>query len=900
MAIDVAAVVRTLAEASTDHRAERLEPAVNAAVRRVQLELPEAVAGAAIGHLLEGLTRAGAAALEGGDPQGVEDAVYAAHPESPLPEQVLRLAWLALLDELAKTGDKPPFGGIGGAEAWAFTARSRPWAFADPAGVVAQAVERFGKGVQVVVLRGPGKSAMLAAVRRALLGAHGALAFVPPVLPAARDTLGKVLEPMIKRSPIEPKLLEALPNLRFGEDRIGLLGRVGDKAPVALLLDDAHIQSRSVILGLPLFCEPAPERNALLVLAGPDDPKDDSALNELLGDAQDRGLLTEIQLPPLDEAFAAQLIQAAGQEGEPVKLLAAAAAAARPADALAAAQAWLAHGDLADPAAQVPAHTGARAALAQAALEGERFHGFALGKLLSLSEDDIEDLLHDDEFELQGSEVGGCDGAVPSARTLWAELPDGLHPVFRFADARTAQALAAELDAETRARAAGALRDALMNQYRADGLWQVADVAWRLDRMSGQPRMVEQLLLGTSDPQRVEAGFRRMLPILTAKAPYRLALARLFGTAMEMGQVAGATGKVQLADQAFQAAAAAGQRLNRPGAAAEALGRLGEVRLALALPGPAQQAFELADKLLGEKGPPRTKARIALLRGEAQILEGDTQAALDGIRGAVASLTEAGDRGHAALGALRIGRLEYELGHIEAACQVLDQAIADADASRDPRPAAATRMARAFVHGEQGELEPAMDLLRQAAAAFQAARMPAHIVEVAAAGLQRRAGQPAEAEQRLRPMADAFKKANAAVQWADAWQEVGRCLLDQGKFTDAGHVLQEVVDIRTRARDRFALVRLHEDLAQAVTGQGDHARAVAELARARRFAEKVGMAGHLGRIDAALAQARGKLDALPEGDPAQVVAEAQAEVDELEARWANPAQPAETASKQVH
>ncbi|MCA9547043.1 MAG: hypothetical protein KC613_21725, partial [Myxococcales bacterium] len=359
-------------------------------------------------------------------------------------------------------------------------------------------------------------------------------------------------------------------------------------------------------------------------------------------------------------------------------------------------------------------------------------------------------------------------------------------------------------------------------------------------------------------------------------------------------------GRVQLADQGFQAAAAAAQRLGRPGPAGEALAKLAEVRLALALPKPAEQALDVAEKLLQQADHGRSLARIALLRAEASILDGEVQPALTLLKQGVDALRSLGDAGHTALGLVRLGRVRYELGDREAGIAALDEAIRSADASGDPRPSAAARMARAFVHAEQDQLDAAFALLNQAAQAFQRARMPVHIVEVAAAGLQRRHGNPGEAEKRLRAMADAFKKGGAAIQWADAWQEVGRCLLDQGKFTDAGHVLQEVVDIRTRARDRFALVRLHEDLAQAVTGQGDHARAVAELARARRFAEKVGMAGHLGRIDAALAQARGKLDALPEGDPAQVVAEAQAEVDELEARWANPAQPAETASKQVH
>ncbi len=904
----VDAVVTTLAAAGT-HTADRLTPALQAAQRRVRAELPAAVAEAAWADLLAGLQAAGASALDGGDPQRVEDAVYAAQPDSRLPEFVLRQAWLALLDELGKTGDKPPFGGSGGAEAWAFTARSRPWAFADLAGAVDTIVGRFGQGVQVVCVRGPGRSTVLAAARRALLGAHGADAFVPPVLVSARDALGEVLEPMLHRSPLEAKLKEALPNLRFGEDRVGLLGRVGDSVPVALLLDDAHIQSRSVMLGLPLFMEPAPDRNALLVVAAPSDPGDDSALTELLADARSREILTEITLPALDAKGADALWAAAFGDaaGHGAALAAACETTGRPALALGLAQAWLTAliGDDGAPAAdagaqlsagyaadgQLPALAEATAILSRAALEGHSFHGFAVGTLMGLSEDDVEDLLHDDEFELEGQVVGGCDGAVPTERTLWADLPDGLHPVFRFTDARLAEALRQRLSPEGAAEAAGGLRDALMSQYQPQAIWQVADRVWYLDRASQRPRMVEQLLLGTGNPQRVEAGFRRMLPVLGAKTPYRLALARLFGTAMEMGQVAGATGKVQLADQAFQAAAAAGQRLGRTVAAAEALGRLGEVRLALALPTEARQAFNLAEQLLADGKQPRTLARISLLQGEAAVLEGDIDGALETLQAAVATLREVKDEGHVALGGLRVGRLHFEKGDHAQAVAVLDEAIRLADAAGDPRPAAAARMTRAFVHGELGELDQAMHRLREAAAAFQSVRMPAHIVEVAAAGIQRRAGQPAEAEQRLRPMADAFKKAQAAVQWADAWQEVGRCALDQQRFTEAVDIFKEVLDIRARARDRFALLRLHEDRARAYAGQGDATAAVADLARARRFAERMGLARHLGRLDGALVEFSARLDALPDGDSQATRATASAEVDALEARWTQPAQP---------
>lgn len=913
---DLASTVAALAQAGT-HTADRLDPALKAGLRRLRTEGGAAAVTTAEGHFLEALAAAGAAAFDGGDPQHIEDALFAAHPDSPLSEFTFRQAWLAVLDALARTGDKPPFGGSGGAESWAFSARSRPWPFVDAAGVVAQVAALFGAGVQVVSLRGPGTSTMLAAIRRGLLAKGGADAMVPPVLPAARDDLAGVLGPYLERAPLEASLKEALPRLKFGEDRIGLLGRAGDSVPVALLLDDAQIQSRSVLLGLPLLMEPSDKRNALLVVAAPSDTKNDSGLSELLADARHRKILTEITLPEWSEGFAAGLLAAAygaDASAHGAALFGATESRERPAVQLGLAQAWIAAigdgsglaSDAADQlnagfdlSAVLPKHAGAQAVLARAALEGTAFHGFSVGKLLGLKEDDIEDLLHDDEYEYDDAEVGGCDDAVPSSRTLWTELPDGLHPVFRFADARVAHDLRARLEAPAAAEASAGLRDALMNQYQPAGLWQVADRVWRLDRASSQPRMIEQLLLGTNNAQRIEAGFRRLLPVLNAKQPYRLAVARLFGTAMEIGQLATNTGKVQLADQGFQAAAAAAQLMGRPGAAGEALARLGEVRLALSLPGPARQVLDLAEKLLIQGKQTRGLARVALLKAETLVLEGSLSEAHALLSTGVNTLREQGDQGHAALAGIRLGRLTYERGDQDGAVAFIETAIKDADASRDPRPVAASRMARAFIHGERNELDLAMQRLNDAAQAFQAARMPAHIVEVAAAGLQRRAGQAGPAEERLRKMAEAFKEAKAAIQWADAWHEVGRCLNDQGKFADATPIIEEVFDVRQRARDRFSLIRLHQDLATALTGQGDPGRAYTELAKARRFAERLELSGHLGRIDASMAEIKGLVDARPDQDSAAMKADASAHIDEMEALWAAPPQ-APAKSDQVH
>lgn len=905
--------------ASEQHDPDRLRPAVAAAEQYVRARTPAGLAEAAVGDLRYALVQAGVAALGGGDPQQIEDALLAARPDSPLTEETLRHAWLVLVDDLARSGEAPPFGGSGGKESWAFTARSRPARFVDVEGQVARVADLFGQGTRVVVVRGPGASSFLAAVRRVLLARHGADALVPPVLPAARDDVAGVLRPYVERAPLEEGLRKALDKLRYGEDLIGVMGRAGDQAPVALLLDDAHLHTRSLLLGAPILLEPSEKRRVLLAVAGPADPADDGPLTEVLADARERELLVEVSLPGLDEAWAGRLLTAAFGEapaGWAGLLAGVVPAGARAADRLRAAQAWIdAVSDGAgrpasdgearlragfDAAAYLPLHPRASRILAWAALEGDTFHALAVGKVAGRDEDFVEDLLHDDELEIDGQTVGTCDAAVPPGRTIWADLPDGLHPVFRFGDARLVEALRATLEPDERKRVAAGLRDTLLQGYGPASAWQVADRVWRLDVEAGRDRQVQQLLLGGAPLDRIEAGFRRMLPVLGSERPYRLALARLYGAAMEAGGMATATGRIQLADQGFQGAAAAAQRLGRPGQAGEALARLGEVRLALALPQPATQALDVAEQLLTAAKHDRSLARVLLLRAEVKVLEGDLQGAIALLREGIKRLETLKDPGHAALGLIRLGRVLYEAGEVEQGILALDEAIRRGDGGGDPRPAAAARMARAFVHAEQEQLDPAFALLQQAAQAFQAARMPVHIVEVAAAGLQRRHGNPAEAEQRLRKVAEAFKQAGAAIQWADAWHEVGRCLLDQDQFTEAGTVLLEALDIRKRARDRFSMVRVHEDLAQALEGQGDKARALAEYVHARRLAERTGMARRLGGLDAVIARLRPALDQVADADAEAIIERANAAVDEIEAVWAAPPQVAQKPSDTVH
>lgn len=884
-----------LALAADGRDPTRLEPALRAFERVVRRETLAGVADTALRDGLEAVAAHGAAALDGADPQSVEDALVATHPDSPLGEDTLRRAWLQLVEQLARTGDAPPFGGVGSAETWAFTGRSRGFPYIDAGGHVAAVAAAFGDGTRLVVVRGPGRSSFLAALRRRLLADHGADSLVPPVIPGARDDLAPLLRPYVERAELDDDMRAALPKLGYGEDLVGVLGRGGRHAPVALLVDDAWIQSRSMLLGLPLFLEPTGDREALLVAAAPDDPSDDGALGEIIEEARGREQLLEITLTAPDAESLEAFVEAAG-EGTVDALLAAA-------DGVEGADAWrCVHAALRNPApAPLPTHAGALKVLRAAAVEGAgRFHPLAVGAALGHDEDWVEDLLYDAEFELDGETVGGCTGTVPEGAGIWTDQPDGVHPLYAFADVRTARALAAELEDDARRQVARSLRDAMLQAYGPTTAWQVADTLWRLDDQAGRDRGVGSFLLGQTNAPRLDAAFRRMLPVLQAEKPYRLALSRLYGAAMEIGTFATATGNVQMADQGYQAAAAAAQRLKRPGPAGEALARLAEVRVALALPAAAKQALDVAEQLLQKAGHGVSLARLGLLRAEASVLDGDIRDGVARLRDGIERLRKAGDHPHAALGMVRLGRLLYESGDVEAGVLALDDAIRQADAVQDPRPAGAARMARAFVYAEQDALDPAFALLQAAAEAFNKAGMPVHIVEVAAAGLQRRHGNPAEAETRLRAVAEAFKKAGATVQWADAWHEVGRCMRDQENFTDAVEVLREAVEIRRRARDRFSLVRLFEDLASALAGQGDRVQALYELSRARRLAERLSLAARLGRLDASILRAEAALDGIPGAEAAAVKDRAVAEVDEMEALWKAPMQPAPEANGSVH
>lgn len=899
------------ADSSAGHSADRLSAALSAAERVVEAALAPAWVERATGDLRLALAAAGAAALDGGDPQAVEDALYAAKPDSRLPESVLRRAWLGLVDQLARTGDKPPFGGSGRAESWAFVARSRPAVHVGREPAIARTVDRFGTGTAVVVVRGPGRSAFLAAVRRALLAKHGVDAVVPPVFPGTRDDLSGLLDDVI-----EAHGGDLVPDGRVpGEHLLGILGRIGDSVPVALLVDDAWLQTRSLLVGAPLLLAPAPDRNVLLVVAGPDDPRSDGPLEEILADARHRGCLVEIRLAEPDADFWSTLIEARlGVDSgiDAGALGAAVAGTPRAADRIAVAQAWLdaladtdvgARADALqaglDLPAALPVHAGARAVLQSAALEGERFHGLSVGGGHGHDEDWIEDLLFDDEHEIEGEAVGGCLAAVRPG-VVWSDLPDGLHPVFEFRDARVVDALRRGLTGPDRQQRARVLRDRLLQAYQGHA-WQIADALWRLDHEGGHDRKVDRLLVGAVSPERAEMAFRQLLPALQQKVPYRLALARLYSAAMEAGGLAVAGRAVEVADRAFQAAAAAAQRLERPGAAGEAMARLAEVRLALSLPEPAEKALDVASELLERSGRNRSLSRISMLRAELALLRGQVAEGRRLLEAARDELTDREDVGHAALVQIRLGRLMHEQGESAAALETLGAAVEGADRLGDPRPAAVARLAWSTVATASGDLDGAFQRLQEAADRFGKLGLPLHVFEAGAAAIQRRSGSPAEAEKRLRAVAEVFKKGQAAVEWANTWHEVALCLMDQGRATDAQAALAETEDVRQRARDRFALLRLYEDLSQVSETQGDVMRAFAECAKAYRIAERIGLDARREALSARLDALGPALDGRSDTDAETLRARAASTIDEMEARWrASPAPARPSDDRTVH
>jgi hypothetical protein len=128
---------------------------------------------------------------------------------------------------------------------------------------------------------------------------------------------------------------------------------------------------------------------------------------------------------------------------------------------------------------------------------------------------------------------------------------------------------------------------------------------------------------------------------------------------------------------------------------------------------------------------------------------------------------------------------------------------------------------------------------------------------------------------------------------------MARCLLDQEKYTEAARALEEVRQVRVRARDRFGLIHTYERLGEALSGQGNPSGALVALAQGRCFAEGLGLMGRMGRFDAASAALVTALDADSSVDAEQTRAQAREEVEAIETMWKAPPQPQEN-SKEVH
>lgn len=175
--------------------------------------------------------------------------------------------------------------------------------------------------------------------------------------------------------------------------------------------------------------------------------------------------------------------------------------------------------------------------------------------------------------------------------------------------------------------------------------------------------------------------------------------------------------------------------------------------------------------------------------------------------------------------------------------------------------------------------------------------LPITILETIAADLQRRNGQPAEAEKRFSAVAEAFKKSKAAVQWADAQHGVARCKIDQEQYTDASKVLDQVEQLRVRARDRFGLVRVYLDHARCKAAGTDVVTAFRYACMARILSERAGLGLHLDPATKLVIDLAPGLDDAADVTTRELGQQAEQAIDAVEALWKAPPQPAEGSSE---
>ena len=191
---------------------ERLQAALSAGVEFLLAQHEYSGRGReAASHLLDGIATVGTRLMDPGVPQVLEDTVLRANPDSPVEEQQLRRAWVRIADELARTGDRPA-AGPGQLETWAFTAISRPWPFVGRNDAIDTVLNLAMNGQQVVVVRGPGRSAFLAALRRRLLAESPEIVVPPPRVASAPDW-PDLLPDVLHNGPLPPEVSDVAQRL---------------------------------------------------------------------------------------------------------------------------------------------------------------------------------------------------------------------------------------------------------------------------------------------------------------------------------------------------------------------------------------------------------------------------------------------------------------------------------------------------------------------------------------------------------------------------------------------------------------------------------------------------------------------------------------------------------------
>ena len=118
---------------------------------------------------LEAFAQCGASVLLGAHPQLIEDELYRIRVDSFSTETLLRRGWLEVFDELNRTGDAPQQFTQVQLEHWVESAASCSMPHIDLHQHIDSVLSKLGRGQQVVLVSGPGRSSFLAALRLSLI-----------------------------------------------------------------------------------------------------------------------------------------------------------------------------------------------------------------------------------------------------------------------------------------------------------------------------------------------------------------------------------------------------------------------------------------------------------------------------------------------------------------------------------------------------------------------------------------------------------------------------------------------------------------------------------------------------------------------------------------------------------